>query len=183
MPWNQKEAGEAEIGSDIFVRSLLFALLLPLALCKKSSVSASPVRPPLDPLSPLSTSNTLSLDSGRQLRGLCWVLVWFGFPLLPPCSPPHLGLRKTIYLLLSSLNSLIAQIDASHWSAGSHFISAVVTILGCPAVRWRGSHRHSQGSCAPGLSLLVRSSPANVLLLLVDSRARRDIRAGRPLCR
>lgn len=55
--------------------------------------------------------------------------VSFGFGFSLSASPLHLGLKKIICLRLSSLNPLIGQIDVSHWSAGSRFISAVVISL------------------------------------------------------
>lgn len=70
---------------------------------------------------------------------LSFVEFWFSPRLLPPCCPPHLGLRKTIDWLLSSLNSLTAHIDAPtlfsritcRLSGGDH--------SRCPAVGWRGT--------------------------------------------
>lgn len=61
-------------------------------------------------------------ESSKSFDSFCFV-----FPL--PTSPLHFGIRKIIYLLGSSLNSLTGQIDVSHWPAGSHFISAVVIVL------------------------------------------------------
>lgn len=62
-------------------------------------------------------------------------------------------LRKIIYLLLSSLNSLTGQIDVLHWSAGSHFISTV-RIVPFPPVRWE-SDWCLEMNCATDLFLLV----------------------------
>lgn len=87
------------------------------------------MRPCLYPSSLLSTSRTLSLEYGRQLKGFCFLLFCVSPLHLPPPPPLHFGLRKSVYLLLSSLNSLIEQIDVSQWSAESHFISTVMIVL------------------------------------------------------
>lgn len=87
------------------------------------------MRPCLYPSSLLSPGHTLSLEHGRWHKGFCFLLSYFSpvHLLLPPHS--ILGWGRAFNSLLSSLNSLIGQTDVSPWSAGSHFISAVMAVL------------------------------------------------------
>lgn len=87
------------------------------------------MRPCLYPSSLLSPGQALSLEHGRWLKGFCFLLSYFSpLHLLPP---PHsiLGWGRAFNSPLSSLNSLTGQTDASPWSAGSHFTSAVMIVL------------------------------------------------------
>lgn len=103
------------------------------------------------------------------------VLLRFCFVLIFPSSSPSLlssPLRaKEDHLLAPQLSEL---------PYGTHrcptLLSRITCRLSCgdhsrcPAVGWRGTDWHSQGSCAPSLSLLV------------GNKARSDVSAGQALC-